>query len=85
MLKDSKEIDRKLLGSIIFSNNSKRAWLTRTTGWYIFLEILKDVFHCCYTKNESMVILDAPLLFESKYLEYFCYPICCIYISDETI
>lgn len=28
-------------------------------------------------------MIDAPILFESKYLEYMCYPICCVYISDE--
>ena len=28
------------------------------------------------------MILDAPLLFETKILEYFCYPILLVYIED---
>lgn len=30
-----------------------------------------------------MVVLDAPLLFESKILEYFCYPIVVVFCDDN--
>lgn len=64
---DSKEIDRASLGKLIFSNNSKRRWLTKTTGWYILLEILKEIWKNIRNKN-NLILLDAPLLFETFYL-----------------
>ena len=34
-------------------------------------------------KGSRFVVLDAPLLFESKILEYLCFPIVVIAILDE--
>ena len=36
-------------------------------------------------KRSSKVILDAPLLFESKILEHLCAPIICVYVEDEEL
>ena len=78
---NTKEIDRKALGEIVFNDKVLRGKLTRLTGWYISLEILKDIFVFSRTRKEP-IVLDAPLLFESKYLQYICFPIIVTYIND---
>lgn len=47
------------------------------------LEILKEVFFHFFKKKETHVLLDAPLLFETKFLQYFCFPILVVFISDQ--
>jgi len=78
----TKEIDRKLLGKVVFANENLRKQLTQLTGFYIMLEIIKEIFYCVRTKQQ-LVVLDAPLLFESKYLKYICYPILVIYMQNQ--
>ena len=46
-------------------------------------EIVKEYFRLTFKKNEKFIILDAPLLFETKILEHFCYPNIVVYISNE--
>ena len=36
-------------------------------------------------KGELMVVLDAPILFETKILEWFCHPIVVVSISDKAL
>ena len=36
-------------------------------------------------KKKKIVIIDAPILFESKILTYICFPICTIFVADEKI
>jgi len=78
---NKKEIDRKVLAEIVFNDKKLRGKLTMTTGWYISLEILKEIFVFSRTQREP-IVLDAPLLFESKYLQYLCFPIIVTYMSD---
>jgi len=35
-------------------------------------------------RGNKKIIIDAPLLFETKFLEYFCHPIMCVYTDPET-
>ena len=48
----------------------------------IFFEILRQIFNLKVIQGESLVILDAPLLFESKILEYLCHPIMVVTLKD---
>ena len=48
----------------------------------IFLEILKQIITYRVIKGEALVMLDAPLLFESKILEYLCHPIIVVSLKD---
>lgn len=66
----------------MFADRNLRRKLTSITNKYIMLEILKEIFFYFFKKKESHVILDAPLLFETKILEYFCYPIMVVFVSD---
>lgn len=80
----TKEINRKALGEIVFNDNAKRRRLTSITGRYIALEILKDLFILSRTATEP-IILDAPILFESKYLKYLCFPIVVVDCDNEEL
>lgn len=44
-------------------------------------EIIKEVYNIGFVKKEDVMVLDAPILYESKYLEYFCHPIIVVYLS----
>ena len=74
-----------MLGEIVFINNVKRRQLETITGIYILLEILKEIFRNAWIKKIDIMLLDAALLYESKYLKYLCFPVCVVYISDEVV
>lgn len=64
ILQENKEIDRKKLGSLIFNDKEKRKKLNDITHPIIISEIMeraKDL-----ETNHKFVIVDIPLLFESK-------------------
>lgn len=67
----------------MFSDPKKRALLNKITHWRIFREIFMAIFKNKILKGLSKVVLDAPLLFETKILEHICHPIICVYISNE--
>jgi len=75
-------LNRGALGDIIFSDKKKRNQLNLIMQPVILWEIIKNVVKL-KAKGYSKVVLDAPLLFESKVLVYLCYPIVTVYISDE--
>lgn len=80
---ENKEIDRKALGAIVFNDPKLRKKLTGITGWYIAIEIIKQVFvYSCYQKEP--IVLDAPILFETGYLRWLCFPIIVVYVADES-
>jgi dephospho-CoA kinase len=41
-----------------------------------------NLFKLKFFQRKPLVVLDAPLLFESKILEWVCYPIVVVYIDD---
>ena len=49
------------------------------------MEILRQVFVLKVIEGEKQVILDAPTLFETKVLEYMCYPIVIVFIDDDQV
>ena len=79
------EIDRAKLGELVFSNKLLRNKLTKITSMYIMLEILKELYKVFYILKKKEVLLDAPILFESKYLQFICFPIILIYVTEENI
>ncbi|CAG9325086.1 unnamed protein product [Blepharisma stoltei] len=77
-------IDRKILGAIVFANKAQRNKLDQIIQPAIFLEIFKKLIYY-KIKGYSYVIIDAPILFETKILPWFCFPIITVYVSDEEI
>lgn len=62
ILLDDKTIDRKILGNIIFNDKEARDKLNNITHPYIFESIKFNINKMC--KNENIIFLDIPLLFE---------------------
>lgn len=67
ILKKNKTIDRKKLGKIVFADAKKRKILEKIIHPAIIAEIKKQISHYTlhFTPN-TVVLLDAPLLFEAK-------------------
>ncbi|KAL4493050.1 hypothetical protein ABPG72_003135 [Tetrahymena utriculariae] len=85
ILQQNGEIDRVELGILVFNNQAIRKHVTKTTGWYIMLEILKEIYQIGFVKKENVMVLDAPILYETKYLEYICHPIIVVFLSQEQL
>mmetsp|Transcript_5086 Transcript_5086/g.6490 ORF Transcript_5086/g.6490 Transcript_5086/m.6490 type:complete len:127 (+) Transcript_5086:363-743(+) len=79
---DGKTIDREKLGKVIFADSDKRRKLNKLTHTKIFKSIIWQIFDLRVLKRKQLVVLDAPLLFETKVLEYLCYPIIVVWIES---
>ena len=75
-------IDRDKLGEIVFNDNTKRKRLMGYTNMPIFIEICKQVL-TNYLKGTELLILDIPLLFETKVFAYFCESTVVIDVTSE--
>lgn len=76
------QIDRLKLGHVIFSNPQKRRTLDKLSHPRIFRRIFVNLFKLKFIQRKPLVVLDAPLLYESKILEWVCYPIVVVYCDD---
>ena len=63
VLAENGEIDRKKLGSIVFSDNEKLALLEKITHKHIFDEMKRQLDGCL----ADIAVLDVPLLFSSEF------------------
>lgn len=81
-LKPDQTIDRSKLGKLVFSNPKKLAKLNKITHPLIFQEIEAKITQY-KQKNESLIVVDAPLLFESGGLSY-CDRSLLIAVPEET-
>lgn len=79
------KIDRDRLARAIFNNPDKRRKLNQMSHPRIFRRILTTLIRLKFKEKKQLVVLDAPLLFESKILEYFCYPIIVVYTEDAQV
>jgi dephospho-CoA kinase len=75
-------LDRPKLGQIVFNDAVLRRKLTQITSSYIMWEILKQLI-TLRLRGYSEVVLDAPLLYESKVLAWVCSPVIVVYLADE--
>lgn len=48
----------------------------------IIVEMLRQLFMVKLCQRDKIVVLDAPLLYETKVLEYICYPIIVVSASN---
>ena len=56
------ELDRKKLANIIFEDDKKRAELNRLT----FIHVVDEIKHRINTLNKKIIVVNAPLLYESN-------------------
>ncbi|KAM0954349.1 putative dephospho-CoA kinase [Dioscorea sansibarensis] len=76
------EVDRALLGQIVFADPEKRQLLNRLLAPYISSGILWEVVKL-WLKGSQVIVLDIPLLFEAK-LDRFTKPIIVVWIDPDT-
>lgn len=70
---NTKQIVRRKLGSVIFSDDAKRLSLNRITHPQIIRILLKRILYGIYVKRVPICCADVPLLFESGMLRLlFC-------------
>ncbi|MEH7504330.1 dephospho-CoA kinase [Neobacillus drentensis] len=82
ILLDNGEIDRQKLGSIIFHQAEKRKILNEITHPEV-RKRMRDQVETAKKNSEEVVVLDIPLLFESK-LTYMVDKTLLVYVDDET-
>ena len=68
ILDDDGELKRSELASLIYENDEKRQGLNRLTFMYVVQEIKNKINELV---DKSLIVIDAPLLFESK-LDQIC-------------
>ncbi|XP_077240726.1 dephospho-CoA kinase-like isoform X2 [Tasmannia lanceolata] len=82
ILQDNGEIDRALLGQIVFSDPTKRQLLNRLLAPFIssglFWEVVK-----LWIKGSKVIVIDIPLLFEAK-MDQWANPIVVVWVDSET-
>ncbi|XP_031456886.1 dephospho-CoA kinase domain-containing protein isoform X2 [Phasianus colchicus] len=83
ILQESGEINREALGNIIFSHPEKRRLLNAITHPEIQKEMLKQVLKY-FVLGYRYVILDIPLLFETKGLTKFMKHTVLVYCDPQT-
>lgn len=69
ILLENGELNRPLLGSLIFSNPEEQEWSKRTQGEIIREELAALRNHLAQT--EALFFMDIPLLFEQNYASWF--------------
>lgn len=79
----NKEIYRDKFSKFVFENPDFRKKLTREMGKHIMWEIFKSIIVNIFQKKYMMVI-DAPILYETKILEHVCYPIIVVGCSEQS-
>lgn len=82
ILDNEGKIDRAKLADEIFKSQEKRRLLNRITHPRIFRKIITTLLRMRFRERKHLLVLDAPLLYESKILEYFCYPIMVVFCPD---
>ncbi|MBU0951395.1 MAG: dephospho-CoA kinase [Elusimicrobia bacterium] len=69
VLNAEKNIDRRKLGKIVFSNQSQRKKLEKITHPEIIAEIKNQINR--FKRSNKVIMVDAPLLFEAKLQKMF--------------
>jgi len=82
---DNGYLDSKKLGKVVFADKKKLKRLNKLTHTRIALQTLKEILYRKLVLWESYVVLDIPLLFETRLFAYICCPIILVYIDDREL
>eukprot|EP00995_Heteronema_vittatum_P003591 NODE_1544_length_944_cov_258.489385_g1076_i0.p1 GENE.NODE_1544_length_944_cov_258.489385_g1076_i0~~NODE_1544_length_944_cov_258.489385_g1076_i0.p1 ORF type:complete len:232 (+),score=59.99 NODE_1544_length_944_cov_258.489385_g1076_i0:161-856(+) len=72
-------LDRTRLGKLIFDNKAQKKALDDIYRWPLVRIIVSRILHEWFVARSDLVILDAPLLFESGWLQYLVKGVIVIY------
>lgn len=84
---DTGLIDKKKVGGILFGELTagQRKRFLRKLYNKLFWNLFKSVMNAFMFKDSHLMVLEVPLLFESKTLLPFCFPTCTIFVENEQI
>ena len=82
ILLENGEVNRPMLGQIVFSDPDKRQFLDRLLAPHISSGIFWEVVKL-WLKGYKVIVLDVPLLFEAK-IDKFTKPTIVVWIDPET-
>lgn len=85
VLDDNRKIDRAKLRELVFNDRSLKRRLERVTHYNIMKELLVGIWDTFFWGTDNFVLIDAPLLYETGILEWVCYPVVVIYVSDKQL
>jgi dephospho-CoA kinase len=85
ILDDNRKINRDKLRTLVFNDRSLKRRLERITHYNIMKELLLGIWDTFFWGTDNFVIIDAPLLYESKVLEWICYPVVVVHVSDKKL
>lgn len=74
VLKDNQEINREILGKLIFNNKELRRKLNEITHPIIHRTIFLEIFYY-FINGKNFIVMDLPLLFETGILLDFIHKI----------
>eukprot|EP01065_Artemidia_motanka_P011217 TRINITY_DN16029_c0_g1_i1.p2 TRINITY_DN16029_c0_g1~~TRINITY_DN16029_c0_g1_i1.p2 ORF type:complete len:232 (+),score=56.99 TRINITY_DN16029_c0_g1_i1:56-751(+) len=75
-------IDRDKLGEVVFADAAKRRKLTGIMQWPILKGLLREIVGALL-RCPGILVLDMPLLFETKVFTYLCEATLVVDVSDE--
>ena len=77
------DINRPHLRKLVFSDKALNRKLKQCTHWVIGIEILKQVLSHGLWRGSDVVVLDAPLLFESR-ANLLCKHVIAVHCEEDT-
>ncbi|XP_055377843.1 dephospho-CoA kinase [Condylostylus longicornis] len=83
VIQENGEINREILGKLIFNDKELRRKLNEITHPTIHRTIFLQVFHE-FVRGTNYVVMDLPLLFETGILLDFIHKIICVTCDEET-
>ena len=78
-------VDREKLGNVVFNNKAKLKKLNELSHLRIGWAIIKEILYRKFVLWEKYLVLDMPLLFETRFFAYICFPIILVYIDNKDI
>mmetsp|Transcript_16860 Transcript_16860/g.25189 ORF Transcript_16860/g.25189 Transcript_16860/m.25189 type:complete len:239 (+) Transcript_16860:20-736(+) len=80
---ESGTIDRKKLGRLVFNDRAQRKKLEKITHPKIAFQMIKAIV-VAFFQAKPVLILDVPLLYESKFWAYFCTKVMVVHCEEST-
>eukprot|EP00923_Selenidium_pygospionis_P009446 GHVN01016130.1.p2 GENE.GHVN01016130.1~~GHVN01016130.1.p2 ORF type:complete len:287 (-),score=58.57 GHVN01016130.1:2076-2936(-) len=84
VVNEDRSINRTSLRELAFMSDANRRRLNQLTHMPIFREIMWEIIYYRLVDTHSVVVVDAPLLLESKVLKWLCSPIIVVDVTEAT-
>jgi dephospho-CoA kinase len=82
---DDDILNRERLGDIVFKSRAKRKVLNGIMQGKILWRMFTTFLRLRFKEKKDAIVLDVPLLFETKILEWICFPILVVNTENEDL